>query len=447
MVKALTRALGLILVLSQAIGFGADDNSYFAARRWLLMGKIEGCAALLQGAAPARAYVPFRQSNDFYYLTGVQAPGAFLLIDAVQRRAILFLPARISRLEQVEGPVTVADKDARLAAGVDEVLEVSKLGEELEKRKKGIKHLYIPLQPEETAATSRDKAQSFDAFQEHNPWDGRPAREKALESNLRKKLGESISLKDLSPILDAMRRVKDEQEIERLREAARIGALGQMEAMRAARPGRFEYQIAAAADFIFRWNGARGQAYYPIVGSGPNSCVLHYHANTRKIEAGDIIVMDFAPDYQYYQSDITRTFPASGRFSDEQRKVYQVVLEAQRAALARVRPGATFQEINSAAREVIDRAGYGVYWAHGVSHYLGMATHDVGSPAPLEPGVVLTVEPGIYIPEKQLGVRIEDTVLVTKEGCEILSRDVPKEVSDIERLMSERSPLRDLMVP
>ncbi len=434
-------AIAAILLLSQAFGFGADENSYFAARRQALMDKIEGSAALLQGAAPTRAYVPFRQSNDFYYLTGVEAPGAFLLLDAVKRRSILFLLPRSRRLEQVEGLLLSAGDEARLATGVDEVMEASKLGDELEKLKGTIKNLYLPLQPEETAATSRDKAQTYDAFQQSNPWDGRLSREKALESNLRKKLGETVSLQDLSPILDGMRRVKDAQEIQRLREAARIGSLGLKEAMRATRPGGYEYQIAAVADFMFRWNGARGQAYYPVVGSGPNSCVLHYHANTRKLQDGDIIVMDFGPDYQYYQSDITRTFPVSGRFSEEQRKVYQVVLEAQKAALSRVRPGATFQEINSSAREVVDRAGYGKYWAHGVSHYVGMATHDVGGMAPLEPGVVLTVEPGIYLPEKELGVRIEDTVLVTKDGCEILSKDVPKEIPEIEKLMSEKSSL------
>src|SRR6266545_32404 len=214
-------AIAAILLLALAIGFAADDNSYFAARRKALMGKIEGCAALLQGAAPTRAYEPFRQSNDFYYLTGVETPGAFLLLDAVQHRAILFLPASSAQLEQVEGPVLTAGEDARLATGVDEVIEVSKLGDELKKRKNRINHLYVPMQPEETAATSRDKARSYDAFQERNPWDGRMSREKALEISVRKKLGGAIGVEDLSPILDEMRRVKDEQEIRRLREAAR----------------------------------------------------------------------------------------------------------------------------------------------------------------------------------------------------------------------------------
>jgi Xaa-Pro aminopeptidase len=393
--------------------------------------------ALVRGAADTRNYMPFRQGNDFYYLSGVEVPGALLLIDAVQHHSILFLPARAPRLEQSEGSRLVPGEESRLATGVDQVLDVSKFAEELEKRKG--QTFYIPYRAEETAASSRDRASQFDISQENDRWDGRPTREKAFDLALRKKLGNEVSIKDLSPILDAMRLIKDSQEIERLREASRIACLGLKEAMRTVEPGMHEYQVGAVAEFVFRWEGASGPAYFPIVGSGPNSCVLHYNANNRKMEAGDIVVMDFGPDFLYYDSDVTRTFPVSGTFTAAQRKVYDVVLEAQKAALALVRPGATFRDINAAARTVIDRAGYGKNWAHGVSHYIGMATHDVGGFQPLEPGIVLTVEPGVYIPEQNLGVRIEDTVLVTKDGYENLSKDVPKEIAEIEKLMAEKS--------
>src|SRR5262249_55821833 len=156
--------------------------------------------------------------------------------------------------------------------------------------------------------------------------------------------------------------------------------------------------------------------YFPIVGSGPNSCALHYSINNRLMKDGDIVVFDFAPDYGYYASDITRTFPVSGHFTDEQRKVYQVVLAEQKAGIAAVKPGATFNDGSKAARDVINAAGYGQYWAHGIGHYVGMGVHDVGGNKPFEPGVILTVEPGVYIAEKELGVRIEDVVLVTKDG-------------------------------
>jgi Xaa-Pro aminopeptidase len=188
------------------------------------------------------------------------------------------------------------------------------------------------------------------------------------------------------------------------------------------------------AEFVFRWEGASGPSYFPVVASGPNSCLVHYHANTRTLQAGDVVVLDFGPDYRYYQSDITRTFPVAEAFTAEQRRVYEVVLEAQNAALARVRPGATFRDLDAAARAVIDAAGHERHWMHGVSHYVGMSVHDVGGPAPFEPGVVLTVEPGIYIPERQLGVRIEDTVVVTASGYENLTRAAARTVEEIEAL-------------
>ncbi len=439
MSKSIIQMLVILLFALPAGSTSNTDQSYFAARRETLMSRIDGGVALVQGAADTRAYLQFRQNNDFYYLTGVEVPNSFLLLDAAQHRTLLFLPPRNRMQEVWEGPQLYPGAEARDLTGADEVLDVSKLEEELNKRKTSLKAIYIPFKPEETASTSRDRAALYENARERSPWDGRVSREKALEQNLKQKLGSSVTVKDLSPVLDGMRRVKDAQEIERMRESARIGAMGITEAIRATRPGVLEYQIAAVAEFIFKWNGAMGPAYFPIVGSGPNSCLLHYDKNTRRAESGDLVVLDFGPDYRYYHSDITRTFPVSGKFSDEQAKVYKVVLEAQKAAIAKIRPGATFGEFGSAAQEIIAKAGYSKYWLHGIGHYVGMSTHDVGEMRALEPGVVVTVEPGVYISEKNLGVRIEDTVLVTPDGCEVLSKSVPKEIPDIERLMAETS--------
>ena len=422
----------------QAAGVWANDNSFFAARREALMKKIDGAVAVLQGAPDTRAYAAFRQDNNFYYLTGVETPDALLLLDASRHRSILFLPARDEAAERWEGPRLYAGPEARRQSGIDEVLELSQFGAELEKRKSSFRELYTPFSPQELAATSRDRALQHDSARQNDPWDGRPSRESTFEKNLQAKLGPEVRIKDLSPLLDEMRRVKDAQEIERLREAGRISALGFNEAIRSARPGNYEYQIAAVAEFIFLYKGASGPAFFPIVGSGPNSCILHYSQNNRKVAAGDIVVMDFGPDYRNYQSDVTRTFPISGKFSAEQAKVYQVVLEAQKAALAKVRPGATFGVLNATVKEVLERYDYAQYLPHGVSHYVGMSTHDVGASEPFEPGVVITVEPGVYMPDKSLGIRIEDTVLVTRDGYEILTDGAPKEIVDIEKLMSEK---------
>ncbi len=441
MLKAAFRTILIGFLLQQVGGVQSDDSSFFAARREILMKKIEGSVAVLQGAPETRSYISFRQDNDFYYLTGVEEPNAFVLIDASQNRSILFLPPRNQQKEEWEGLSLVVGPEALDKTGFDEVMEVSQFWAELEKRRNALKILYTPLAPRETAATSRDRALQFESAQEANPWDGRLSPGKAFKNNLQAKLGGSVSIEDLSPILDDMRRVKDIQEITRLREAARIGALGLKEAMQFTKPDLYEYQIAAVAEFYSKWHGTMGSAFFPIVGSGPNACILHYHINTRKMRTGDIVLMDFGVDYRYYSSDITRTFPVSGRFTEEQAKIYQIVLDAQKAALEKVRPGATFNSLSDAAREALARFGYDRYLKHGVSHYIGMSVHDVGQSEPFVPGVVVSVEPGVYFPEKGLGIRIEDTVLVTQDGYEILSKDVPKEIDEIERLMAVKKSL------
>jgi Xaa-Pro aminopeptidase len=432
------RAVLIGFVFLQAVGACANDNSFFAARRDALMKKIGGAIAVLQGAPDTRAYAVFRQDNNFYYLTGVEVPDSLLLLDAAQHHSILFLPGQDSKAERWEGSRMVAGPEARSRTGIDEVLELSRFEEELEKRQNTLKTLYVPFSPQETAATSRDRALEQDSIRQNNPWDRRPSRESAFENNLRARLGPLVSIKNLSPLLDEMRRVKDAQEIERLHIAGKISALGLKEAIRSAGPGMFEYKLAALAEFVFAWHGASGPAFYPIVGSGPNSCVLHYSQNRRRMEAGEVVVLDFGSDYMYYQSDITRTFPVSGKFSEEQAGVYRVVLAAQKAALEKVRPGASFNDLNNAAREVLEHYGYAGYLTHAVSHYVGMSAHDVGISEIFEPGVVIAVEPGVYMPDKDLGIRIEDTVLVTDDGCEVLTKDAPKDIIEIEKLMSEK---------
>jgi len=443
MLKGVLRILLLACVFLQVVAAGSDNNSSFAARREALMKKIEGSIAVLEGAPETREYTAFRQDNNFYYLTGVETPSAYLLIDGVRHQIVLFLPHRNKELEPWEGPRLYPGAEARKITGIDDVLEASRFGEELEKRKSNARYLYTPLSPAETAAASRDRAAQYESARESNSWDGRISREAAFEKSLESKL-RPVSIRDLSPVLDEMRRVKDAQEIERLREAGRVGALGLKEAIRIARPGMYEYQVAATAEFIFSWHGASRFAFFPIVGSGPNSCLLHYTENSRKMEAGDIVVIDFGPDYQYYSSDITRTFPVSGKFSEEQANVYQVVLDSQKAALEKIRPGATFGDLNETVREVLDRHAYARFLTHGVSHYVGMSTHDVGRSERFEPGVVVTIEPGVYIPDKNLGVRIEDTVLVTTDGCEVLTKDAPKEIAEIEKLMKEKGPAEEI---
>lgn len=421
----------------QIVLAGAEDTSFYAARRKALMNRIEGSVAVLRGASEPDSYTVFRQDNNFYYLTGVEAPGAVLLLDGISRESLLFLPPRDEDREQWDGPQLFAGPEAGIKTGIRVVHGIDDFEDELRKRTCKARQLYTPLSPMETAAMSRDRARRHEISVRADAWDGRISRGEAFTGNLQARLG-AVKIADLSGLLDDMRRIKDAQEIGRLRESGRIGAEGMKEAIRSVRPGMYEYQAAAVAHFVFLWRGASGFAFHPIVGSGPNSCVLHYSLNNRSMAQGDLVVMDFGPDYQYYASDITRTFPVSGRFTAGQAKAYRVVLEAEKAAIAKIRPGASFSELESAVRDVLARHRYADYLPHAVSHYIGMSTHDVGDSEKFEPGVVIAIEPGIYIPERNLGIRIEDTVLVTREGCEILTNDVPRELAEIESLMTEK---------
>jgi Xaa-Pro aminopeptidase len=437
MYKAVLRVLLTGCVFLQIGICGSDNSAYFAARRETLMRRIGGSIAVLQGAPETRTYTAFRQDNNFYYLTGVEVPNALLLVDGIQHRSILFLPPPDPTLERWEAPRLHPGSKARKITGFEDVLDRSQFGEELEKRQGELKMAYTPLVPEETAGSDRGRAIRFELDRQNDDWDGRSSRQTAFAQKIELKL-KPVAIRDLSPILDDMRRVKDTQEIERLREAGRIGALGIKEAIRSARPGMYEYQVAATAEFIFRLHGALGNAFLPIVGSGPNSCLIHYSENTRQMESGDIAIIDFGPDYRYYSADISRTFPPGGKFNEGQATVYQIVLDAQKEAIKIIRPGTTHEDLEEKVHEVLDRHALRKFLIHSVSHYVGMSTHDVGKSAPFEPGVVIAIEPGVYLSEKNLGVRIEDTVLVTRGGCEVLTRDVPKELIEIEKLMTEK---------
>jgi Xaa-Pro aminopeptidase len=207
-------------------------------------------------------------------------------------------------------------------------------------------------------------------------------------------------------------------------------------------PGLFEYQLAATTSYVMLERGCEGNAYDPIVASGPDATVLHYSENSRLMQAGELVLMDVGSECAGYATDITRTVPVSGRFTPRQRELYDAVLGAQKAALAAVKPGATLPQINQIARDYLDSHGrLGQYLNHRVSHGVGLEVHDVPSATslePLEPGMVITVEPGLYIPEEKIGIRIEDTLVVTADGARVLSAALPKEPEEIEKRMAGR---------
>ena len=259
--------------------------------------------------------------------------------------------------------------------------------------------------------------------------------------------GGPVPIRDLQGELAPLRQIKDEDEIRRLRRAIAITGDAILEAMREARPGMYEYQVEGRIEYGFRRRGAERLGFPSIVGSGPNGTILHYDENRRQTRPGELVVMDVGAEFGYYSADVTRTIPISGRFDRRQRQLYELVLGAQRAAIDSVRPGTDLATLNRIARDHMRRhsgrlcgeSGCERYFVHGLSHWLGMDVHDVGSyTRPLAPGMVFTVEPGVYIAAEGLGIRIEDDVLVTPEGAEVLSAGIPRTVEEVERAMAGR---------
>jgi Xaa-Pro aminopeptidase len=265
---------------------------------------------------------------------------------------------------------------------------------------------------------------------------GRPPHEGKPEDSARSL--PTVEVKTAGPLVAELRETKSPAEITRIRAACDATVAGFVDALRASKPGKLEMQVAGLVELRCRLGGCGRQAYPSIVGAGPNSCVLHYAANTRVLADGDLVVMDIGGEYEGYACDVTRTFPANGRFTEQQARVYDAVLAAQEAAIARVKPGATLREVHVAAASVLKERELAQHFPHGTSHSVGLEVHDPWrKDAVLRPGAVITVEPGVYIAAKGLGVRIEDTVLVTETGCEVLSKSLPKTREGIERLMAD----------
>jgi Xaa-Pro aminopeptidase len=305
----------------------------------------------------------------------------------------------------------------------------------------GGRPIYTMSLPEELGAVSRDRSISTLSDRFHDPWDQRLSREQMFVQHLRQQFP-MREVRDVTPIVDQLRWIKDEDEIRALRQCARIGVEGINEAIRATRPGVVEHELADVAHYVWMRRGARGDAYFPIVASATNSNYTHYNANSRTIGAGDLIVMDFAPEFQYEDTDITRTWPSSGAFNAEQTNFYNVVLEAHRAIIEAIKPGVTPKELKDLARGIYEKHGMGRYWPGGIGHFVGMSTHDPGPyDKPFVAGVVFNVEPMIDVKEKGWHFRLEDTVVVTPNGHEVLTAGSPWELADVYKLRDSGSSL------
>lgn len=396
----------------------------------------------------------FRQDSDFYYLTGFDEPEAIAVIKPSDRERpyTLFVRPRDPEKEIWDGR-RAGVEGAQSTFGADAAFPIAEFSEKLDDMINGAANLYYRI------GNGNVDIDELIVSRLH--------RMRALER--KKEIIAPSSIIDTGSVVHEMRLIKSGEEIELMQRAADIAAEGHVEAMKAARSGMREYEIEALIEHIFRRNGAAAPAYTSIVGSGANATVLHYVSNDATLSDGELLLIDAGAEYRGYASDITRTFPINGRFSDAQREVYEVVLEAQEACIEMVRVGNTNDEIKQRSIEIqtegmarlgilqgdpaklIEEETYKQFYMHGLGHYLGLDVHDVGryyikaEPRKLEAGMVMTVEPGIYIapdskdvPEKYLGigVRIEDDVLVTEGAPRVLSSKAPKHVDEIEALMA-----------
>jgi Xaa-Pro aminopeptidase len=393
----------------------------------------------------------YRQDSDLFYLTGFDEPESVAVLDAGTRKVTLFVRPRDRDREVWDGPRHGVD-GAKAQFGADDSFVIAELDEKLPTLLQNHRRVYYRL----------GHNRKFD-----DRLLGAIDRVKA-----RQRTGVSAPTEVVDPgsILHEMRLRKTVPEIEAMRTAARITREAHELAMRRTRPGMHEYEVEAMLLDTFRRHGSERPAYGSIVGSGPNACVLHYRKNDRRIHEGDLLLIDAGCEYGYYASDVTRTFPVGQAFSREQQAIYELVLEAQLQGIEATRPGANLDAIHALDVDIITRGlvrlgllqgepeklieteGYKRFFMHRTSHWLGMDVHDVGAyyeggkPRPLEVGMVLTVEPGIYIaPDdatvpaewRGIGVRIEDDVLVTVSGPEVLTAGIPKSVDEIRRACAD----------
>ncbi|HVW95515.1 MAG TPA: Xaa-Pro peptidase family protein [Mucilaginibacter sp.] len=414
--------------------FTADD---FAARRTKLMDQIGDGVAILQGADLTEAYIKFRQDNNFYYLTGVEFPYCALIINGRTKTSTLFVPE--GRFADIKDEALIRPgEDAAKMYKMNSVLPKSAMTAQLAALAGRGQPFYLMTSPEETAEMSRDRCIALRTARLSDPWDGRISKEVNFLNKIKQRFP-MVEIKDLTPLMDEMRWVKDTKEIAVIRECGKIGAHGFDEAMRVTRPGIYEYQVAAAADFVFENEGAMGPSYFPIAASAERGLSWHYNANNHTIKAGDVMMMDYAPELNYYSTDITRTWPVEGKFTDKQLKYYACVKEASEAVIAAMKPGITIKQMNDIALSVYKKYGYEKMYPGGIGHYVGMAVHDVGPrDKPFVPGVVFNVEPILEDKNMKLHIRLEDTIVITPTGAENVTAGTPTDVEAIYKLVKEK---------
>lgn len=393
----------------------------FAARRRKVLAALKGAVGVLfAGDHDAHLPTPWRPHAHFEYLTGVaDEPGAALVLDPThpvpQRRAMLFLAPRDPEREQWDGLRLGLGSALRARVGVEAVFRTT-------------------LLPRILGESAR-RARKLACLHPFATYDRPVSPDLALFRRLAERIP-GIAIEDGTAIVPRLRAVKSAAEIAMIDRAVAITALGYDALFRGLRVGMNEFDAQETIEHAYRTNGSRGPAYGSIVGSGINATVLHYHANDREILDGDLVCVDSGAGFRGYGADITRTLPASGSFTARQREVYDVVHEALVRATAAAKPGVPIAKLDSIARAIIQKAGFGDFFIHGIGHHLGLETHDTCGDDPLKAGAVITIEPGIYLPDEGFGIRLEDDVVITREGHRVLSKGIPRTAAEVEKAMA-----------
>ncbi|MDA1259617.1 MAG: Xaa-Pro peptidase family protein [Planctomycetota bacterium] len=429
-------------------GQGLFTKEFHAGRRaalhkmFLEKAEDKDGVIVLRGQGPLNDYREFRQDNNFWYFTGIATPNAVYVAVPKTGEEYLLVPLVNPDDERWQGDL-IDPQEAAALTGIEVCTKLEKDGDDygnftalMDKLAKEHKTFYVERQPAENWMMSSDQLGTWAANMVKDPFDGRLERGEQFALKIEARY-ENVSAKNVTRLMDLLRLVKTPEEVEAMRNACRVSGIAHSNAMSTTRPGDYEWQIAARMTSDILESGGMGAAYMAIVGSAGNACMLHYPTNKRQTEASDMILIDYGAEYRYYVADITRSWPLGKTFSKRHREVYQAVYDAQEAAFALCKPGSTLGQVSAAAQKVITERGFGQMW-HGTSHWLGMATHDVGAyGVKLEPGMAFTVEPGIYLPDEDFGVRIEDVVVITADGYELISSMIPRSVADIEKLRAE----------
>tara|TARA_R110002096_G_scaffold124407_4_gene269091 strand:- start:28687 stop:30180 length:1494 start_codon:yes stop_codon:yes gene_type:complete len=441
LVKNLSRASGGLPIC----GLGKD---FHAGRRAELRERLGEGIVVLRGLPKVRDYRTFRQDKNFWYLTGVESPNVCFVMDCKTGREVLFVNSPSARAEIWEGEIWDAD-DAWVPelTGIAEVKANSSGRRGRVGKNQGLTSVIAEMLEESGGpiwtcqaahigiTSAYDSAGPYDRARKGDTLDGRLSREAMLEQHLGEMF--EVDIKDFSRELYDMRVHKTPEEVAAVRRACVAGAKAMAEGIRSTRPGLGEWDLSALLAWQHQVHGADGDAYAAIAGSGPNSLTLHYNFSSRTMQDGEMILVDYGPEVDHYVTDITRTWPVNGKFTERQAQLYDAVLDAQNAAIAAAKPGVSLDDLGVIANGVLKERGFAEFIRHGVCHHVGMEVHDPGPTSQLQPGACFTVEPGLYEVATNIGIRIEDVVVITEDGCEVLTKDCPRTREEIEALFAE----------